>query len=278
MRSIDHVVMPFETLGGSRDWFDRLGFTVAPDAVHPFGTGNACVFLADGRFIEPLAVVDMANYEAAEGEGHLFVMRDAAARALADRPGISALAFRSDDAVADREQLMAAGVGEEEFVHFERAMRLPDGGKAQLAFRLAFAKMMSGGAPNFFYCEARHRVQPDRSSLIAHRNGATGIARMTVASNDRDRALDYLMAVAGSQPQEGCAGSSEVPLAGGTLELVSGGARPLTIDSVTITVADLAFAKDFWQGQGVESSNDGEGVAVPCPNGRGVIRFIEVKS
>jgi len=33
-----------------------LGFVVAPTGIHPFGTENCCVFLADGTYLEPLAI------------------------------------------------------------------------------------------------------------------------------------------------------------------------------------------------------------------------------
>ncbi|NDW05619.1 VOC family protein [Jiella pacifica] len=275
MRSIDHLVMPFDALAAARNWFERLGFVVAPDAVHPFGTGNACIFLADGRFIEPLAVVDQAAYGAARDAGHLFVERDAAVRDLADRPALSALAFRSGDALADREQLLEEEVGEDGLVHFERAMRLPDGGTTQLSFRLSFAAIHSADAPSFFYCEARHEVQPDRSALVAHPNGATGIVAVTIEAPDPQDFHDYLAAVADGEVQANGEGSFTIALDGGRLDVASGGASPLAIASFTVTVADLAFAKDFWQGQGIVYSERGDGVAVDCPNGHGTIRFIE---
>ena len=105
--SIDHLVLPFQTLAAARERFERLGFLVAPDAVHPFGTGNACVFFADGRYLEPLAVADRAGLQARSAdEGHLFVARDAAARAEA---WTAAGDFRGSpsapaDALADRER------------------------------------------------------------------------------------------------------------------------------------------------------------------------------
>lgn len=275
MRSIDHLVMPFETLAAARDWFERLGFVVAPDAVHPFGTGNTCVFLADGRFIEPLSVVDRAAYETARDAGHLFVERDAALRDLAERPAISALAFRSDDALADRAQLLEEEAGDEGLVEFERAMRLPDGSTTQLSFRLAFAAIHSADAPSFFTCEARHQRKPDRSALTRHPNGAVGIAGVTLSAPDPQHFRDYLSAVADSPVDERGDGSLAIALDDGRLDLLAGGTTPLSIASLTVTVADLAFAESFWQSRDIAYSKHGDGVAIACPNGRGIIRFIE---
>ena len=57
-RRIDHCVLPVADLAGARDRLTRLGFTVAPEGRHPFGTHNACVYFADDTFLEPLAVGD----------------------------------------------------------------------------------------------------------------------------------------------------------------------------------------------------------------------------
>ncbi len=55
-RAIDHLVLPIVDLDTSRERLGRLGFTVAADARHPFGTENACVFFSDDTYLEPLAV------------------------------------------------------------------------------------------------------------------------------------------------------------------------------------------------------------------------------
>ena len=49
-RALDHLVLPVRSLEAARADYERLGFLVAPDARHPFGTSNACVFLADGFY------------------------------------------------------------------------------------------------------------------------------------------------------------------------------------------------------------------------------------
>ncbi|SPZ34390.1 putative lactoylglutathione lyase [Agrobacterium tumefaciens] len=42
--SVDHLVLPVEVIGVAVKRLVSLGFTVAPEALHPFGTQNACVF------------------------------------------------------------------------------------------------------------------------------------------------------------------------------------------------------------------------------------------
>jgi len=63
-RNVDHLVLPVSDLGTSRERMTALGFTVAPEAVHPFGTENACVFFADGTYLEPLAIAQREDCEA----------------------------------------------------------------------------------------------------------------------------------------------------------------------------------------------------------------------
>jgi hypothetical protein len=53
---LDHLVLPTGSLDAVRSRLSSLGFIVAPTGIHPFGTENACVFLADGTYLEPLAV------------------------------------------------------------------------------------------------------------------------------------------------------------------------------------------------------------------------------
>lgn len=62
--SVDHLVLPVEVIGVAVKRLVSLGFTVAPEALHPFGTQNACVFFADGTYLEPLAIADPAKYNA----------------------------------------------------------------------------------------------------------------------------------------------------------------------------------------------------------------------
>ena len=55
---LDHLVLPTASLDVARARLTSLGFVVAPTGIHPFGTENCCVFLADGTYLEPLAVGD----------------------------------------------------------------------------------------------------------------------------------------------------------------------------------------------------------------------------
>ncbi len=95
-RAIDHLVLPTARLDTARRRLSDLGFTVAPEGVHPFGTVNCCVYLSDGTFLEPLALRDGAAATAAIAEGNVFVARDHVFRAVRGEEGFSAVVLASD--------------------------------------------------------------------------------------------------------------------------------------------------------------------------------------
>src|SRR5690606_32921973 len=146
-RIIDHLVLPVEELAGARGRLERLGFTVAPDARHPFGTVNACVFLADGVYLEPLAIGDDDVCARAAEAGNVFAKRQRQVRSLHPACGFSALVLASDDAAADDAHYRAAAVSAGSMLDFSRKVRTPEGGETTASFRLAFA---AGHSASFF--------------------------------------------------------------------------------------------------------------------------------
>ncbi|MCP8893444.1 VOC family protein [Shinella daejeonensis] len=174
-RPIDHLVLPVADLELARKRLTQLGFTVAKDARHPFGTENCCVFLGDGSYIEPLGIANREECEEAARLGNTFVARDQAFRFRCGLEGFSAIAMASDDARADDARYAAAGLRGGDALDFSRDMALPDGSSATGSFRLAFAA--DARAPDFFFF-ASQRVVPlpaDRSSLDVHDNGVSAL-------------------------------------------------------------------------------------------------------
>lgn len=181
VRSVDHPVLPVEDLSIARARYQTLGFTVAPDAAHPFGTENCCVHFRDGTMLEPLAVGRRETCEAAALRGNTFVRRDQAYRFRQGEPGFSALALGSEDARADDAAFREAGFGGGQMVRFSRRVRNPEGENGEATFELAFAA--DDRAPDaFFFTCARIRVPDvDLSALQRHENGAAGIAEIVLS-------------------------------------------------------------------------------------------------
>ena len=286
-RAVDHLVLPFPNLRDARDFFARLGFTVAPDAVHPFGTGNACVFFADGTYLEPLAVVDAESYRSARRHGNLFVERHAEAIGAVPAPGISAAALKSRDALADRQRLTRAGVGELRLVEFERSFRGEDGPARTLSFRLAFACQPGDAQATFFFCEPRHGAAPNRERLAAHPNGARGISRLVLVASDPAPVSHWLADVVDGRARQ--VSDEEFSIDGPVgIEILTAGACAVryaaTIDAgaagllmagVVLAVAELAVPRALFESRTIPFGVAGERITVGLPSEQGFIAFEE---
>lgn len=190
-RAIDHLVLPVVDLESSRERLSRLGFTVAADALHPFGTENACVFFPDDTYLEPLAVGSREDCLEALRKCNVFVARDQAFR-FRRGEGLSAIVVKSDDAAADDERYRDEGQSAGPLLEFSRQFQFPDGRTAEGTFRLAFAADLR--APDFFAfaCERVNPIPADRCALVVHANGAAGLGRIVlVEENPSD--FQYLL-------------------------------------------------------------------------------------
>ncbi|MCO6408355.1 VOC family protein [Hoeflea alexandrii] len=180
-RPLDHLVLPVEDLDTARARHSALGFTVAADARHPFGTENACVFFADGTYLEPLGIAQREDCEEAARSGNVFVARDQAYRFRRSDNGFSALVVGSKDAGADHDRFVELGMSGGDMLTFSRPMKLPDGSEVTPSFKLSFAADLR--APDLFgFAVERINVPAaDRSALTAHPNGVVGISEVILS-------------------------------------------------------------------------------------------------
>jgi catechol 2,3-dioxygenase-like lactoylglutathione lyase family enzyme len=180
-RLLDHLVLPVTDLATARERYAQLGFTVAADALHPFGTENACVFFADETYLEPLGIAKREECEAAALAGNVFVARDQAYRFRRGHDGFSAIVLSSDDAAADHARFRKAGISAGEMLEFSRPMKLPDGSQATGSFRLAFAADLRSPDFFFFTCQRVAPLPSDRSALETHANGVVGLCEVVLS-------------------------------------------------------------------------------------------------
>lgn len=198
MRSIDHCVLVTGKLSEARDRYHRMGFTVAPDGVHPFGTYNANMYFRDGPMIETLAIADRTQYmEALEG-GNTFVRNDAAFRRAHGDNGFSHIVATSTDADRDHRAFLERAVSGGAPVAFSRQFERPDGGLERLAVKLAFAIPPQATSGYFFVCENVVTPEIDRSSLADHENGATGARSVISCTRTPQAYLDFYRDLFGS--------------------------------------------------------------------------------
>lgn len=284
-RPIDHLVLPVSDLAIARDRLTALGFIVARDARHPFGTENCCVFLADGSYLEPLGIANREECEEAARAGNAFVARDQAFRFRRGLDGFSGIAMASDDAFEDDRRYRAAGLCGGAVLEFSRDMLLPDGTSATGSFRLAFAA--DARSPDFFFF-ASQRVLPlpsDRTSLEAHENGVVALAEVVLceqnptdfqylvqeAADEREvEALSFGMSV--ETPRGRITVLNEAGLAGFYgIAPVAGADRGLKGQAVVFRVSSLSACRRLLAGRGVAfQERDGRLMVPPAP-GQGAL-------
>ncbi|WEX07153.1 VOC family protein [Chelativorans sp. AA-79] len=180
---LDHCVLPTANLAVTRERLAGLGFTVAPDAAHPFGTANCCVFFEDGTYLEPLAIADENAARDAIADNNTFVLRDRRFREACGEEGFSALALGTVDATSDHVRFVGEHLSAGPPLSFSRPFTDTDGTRSEASFRLAFAAL--GSCPTFFFtCERVNMPAADRSFLRHHENQVQGISRILATTAD----------------------------------------------------------------------------------------------
>lgn len=197
-RPLDHLVLPVAGLDAARDRLTQLGFTVAPDGVHPFGTANCCVFFSDGTFLEPLDVADLALAQRHAAAGNVFTRHALQFRSRNGTEGFSALVFGTPNAARDHDAFVDRGMSAGDILYFERDFVAADGLRDRAAFRLAFAASTIAPDCLFFTCERVAVPKGDRSALLSHSNGVTGIAQVLMSAPDPSAVAGFLEEVSGA--------------------------------------------------------------------------------
>jgi hypothetical protein len=201
-RPIDHCVLPTADLAVARQRLAALGFTVAPNGLHPFGTENCCVYFADSTFLEPLAVADQAKADSASTRGNVFTARDAAFRYRLGKEGFSALVFGTLDASADHREFIRAGISAGRILNFSRPFIDAAGRSDTASFKLAFAADLRAPDAFFFTCERVNAPAVDRSALQKHNNGVRRIKAIVLEAPKPADFAAFLQHVVGSGPEE----------------------------------------------------------------------------
>ncbi|SDB13373.1 VOC family protein [Bauldia litoralis] len=216
IRPIDHLVIAVHDLDAARAVYDRLGFTLTPEARHPFGTVNSLVQL-NGGFLELLAVADEAATTKPEEE--VFVGFNM--NYLDDREGLSMLALRSDDPAADRADFARHGLPVFAPFRFERTGRGPDGAERDLAFALTFTRNARIRDAMFFTC---HNERPENfwsPVYQTHANGASRIEAVTMVARDPADFHEFFYYFTGQHDMRSDSLTVTFDLGGGKLELMS---------------------------------------------------------
>lgn len=273
-RPIDHCVLPTADLAVARERLSRLGFTVAPDGTHPFGTKNCCVYFEDGTFIEPLALADHVKAEIAAMRGNVFVARDRAWRYRRGEEGFSALVFGTSNAKADHDGFLRAGLSAGPMLDFSRPFVDARGRKDKASFELAFAADLRAPDMFFFTCQRLNTPAVDRSALQRHANGASRIRAIRLSAPEPADFSAFLQEIVGTRGTM-ADGELTFAVANGTLivgrdEMPTAGPNPgLLLCGITFGIADLAAASDLLEAAGIEHRRAADRLHVPTAPGQG---------
>lgn len=286
-RALDHLVLPTASLSIAATRLAQLGFTVAPAGQHPFGTENACVYFADGTFMEPLAIGDAAKAELATAEGNVFVARDRQFRGRNGDEGFSALVLATDDADGDHAGFIDAGISAGKRLDFSRPFTDASGHTDTASFRLAFAAEKNAPDAFFFTCERVNAPKVDRSALQAHENAVKRIAGVIAVSEEPQASGAFLSAVVGMQTPVASDGQVELQLPNTTVECVtpaafkqiSGQVAPdstgLRLAAIIFQAQDLAAVAVVLKANAVDHERRGSRLIVPAAAGQGAVFIFE---
>ncbi len=194
MKGIDHLVLCGRNHLAMRESFSALGFTLTPQAQHPFGTGNSLVQLEE-CFVELLSVFEAGKIPAHEARHFSFAAfnRDF----LAEREGMSMLVLDSSNARADAAAFRSAGLKTYEPFQFSRKARLPDGREATVGFTLAFVTDPAMPDVAFFTSQQHapeHFWKPDYQR---HANRAVTIVDVSLVAERPQEHAAFLSAFTG---------------------------------------------------------------------------------
>ena len=274
-RGIDHLVLCAHDLDELRAFYERIGFTLTPEARHPFGTANSLAQL-DGFFLELLTVADPDLIT--EPSENRFSFGAYNRDYLKDGEGCSMLAFEGADARADSAEFASAGLDTYEPFDFERKAGLPDGTDVRVAFSLTFVTHRDMPRITYFTCQQHAPEYFWKPEYQTHPNTAREILTVTIVAPDP---LSYRRLFEGLQGSEAVAeegdslkaatarGSVVVLSEGGWRESHGGLPAPdpdagPQIAAYAIGVADLDKTREIVREAGV-TAMDGDGRIVISP-------------
>src|SRR5579871_1641704 len=196
-RGIDHVVHVVRDLAAAAVAFERIGFQVGAENIHPWGTKNRLVQLPH-CYIELLALPEPNGLRQPQERSYSFGAFNR--RFLQEcGEGLSFLVLQSADPKNEKAEFDRAGFGGFEVMDFARKGKRPDGSETEVAFSLAFARDPASPHAGFFTCLHRTPGEIWFPELQRHPNGAMTIsAAVLVADKPTDHHI-FLEAFTGAR-------------------------------------------------------------------------------
>ncbi|MGI9483690.1 MAG: VOC family protein [Hyphomicrobiales bacterium] len=222
MRGIDHLVHCVRHLEAARTRYSAMGFTLTPKALHPFGTSNSLIQLADKSFLEPLAVEDASLIP--KPKKGFFSFADYNRRFIEDGPGegLSMLVLDSVDSKADHKEYSKAGLDPYQHFGFKRLARLPSGEDVEVQFSMAFVTHTDMPRAAFFTCQQHHVPELFwKKDYQTHANTTQGMAETIMLANDPQKYAEFYSKLVGARVVEMSKGLMRVETARGSISVMS---------------------------------------------------------
>lgn len=194
-RAYDHLVLDVHDLEQARATYQKLGFTLTPVAIHPFGTHNSLVQM-QGEFLELLSVNNPALI--GEHEPGKFSFGAFNRDYLKSSEGLAQVVFYGADAPADAKEFAAKGLSNYAPFDFSRLAKLPDGSEVTVSFSLAFVTHDEMKYASFFSC---HQHSPQyfwKEQYQSHANGARHLVETMMVAKDPQSYLSFFEALLNS--------------------------------------------------------------------------------
>ena len=184
IQGIDHLIIVVKDLAQAAKDYEQLGFTVVPGGQHPVGSHNALIPFRDGSYIEIIAfyreAVDHRWWEPL-AKGERFVD----------------FCLQTDDLRGDTGKLRDAGVAINDPVPWSR--KRPDG--YELKWLLSLATGSHRGVAPFLIEDITPRAERIPQE-VSHKNGISGIEKVTVAVGELATVEKWYRALLGSSGQK----------------------------------------------------------------------------
>lgn len=195
---IDHPLIMVRDLNAAIELFKTLGFAMAPQSRHPWGT-STCIAIMDRSLIELVSIYDeslLDEFPAGDFRFGRYVQKQ-----LNEREGISLLALHSANAEKDAIDVISRGVECQGTIKFGRDVKRPDGTPDRTATTLKILATSDLPRLSNFICE-QHRPDliyvPEWSN---HANGALSYNQVTIMASEGDqpRVRDRLVGLYGEE-------------------------------------------------------------------------------
>jgi hypothetical protein len=281
-RAIDHLVLAMNDLEAARESYRRMGFTLTPRAVHPWGTANSLVQL-QGNFLELLAVAEPEKIApAAPGRFSFGAFNQSF---LGRRQGLSMLVFQSGDARRDQAEFRARGLETYEPFDFSRAAKLPDGSVKTVAFSIAFVTEPRMPDAAFFTCQQHAPEYFWKPDYQRHANGARAVVEVVMLANDPTGLAGFFGKLVEPGAVSRSAGTLRVELGAGTLSVLDATRLAQRFPGIrlgdvlrkphfagySIAVADLEAAEDVLDRNGISAVRAGDRLQISAEHGFGTV-------